>query len=148
VRRATDGRDGAGGSRACHASAVTVSLVWVLPAVLALVEWYAVWRRDRRTQLWAKPAVLVALLVTALVLGATGDTAGIWLLVALVLGLAGDVFLLGESDTRFRLGLVAFLVGHLAYVLCFVTLGLDPQDWNYLSFLVLGACLLATSTRS
>jgi uncharacterized membrane protein YhhN len=123
---------------------VTVSLVWVLPAVLALVEWYAVWRRDRRTQTWAKPAVLVSLIVAAVALGATGDAAGIWLLVALTFGLAGDVFLLGESDTRFRLGLAAFLVGHLAYVLCFATLGLDPQDWNYLSFLVLGACLLAT----
>jgi len=47
-----------------------IDLVWLLPAVLALVEWYAVWRRDRRTQLWAKPAVLVALIVTALALGA------------------------------------------------------------------------------
>ena len=120
------------------------SLVWLLPAVLALVEWYAVWRRDRRTQLWAKPAVLVALILTALVLGATEDAAGVWLLVALVFGLAGDVFLLGASDTRFRLGLASFLVGHLAYVASFIALGLDPQGWNYLSFLVLGGCLLAT----
>ena len=119
-------------------------LVWLLPAVLALVEWYAVWRRDRRTQLWAKPAVLVALIVTALALGATDDAAGIWLLVALVFGLGGDVFLLGDSDTRFRLGLASFLVGHLAYVASFIALGLDPQGWNYLSFLVLGGCLLAT----
>jgi uncharacterized membrane protein YhhN len=120
------------------------SLVWLLPAVLALVEWYAVWRRDRRTQLWAKPAVLVALIVTAVVLGAGEDAAGVWLLVALAFGLAGDVFLLGTTDTRFRLGLAAFLVGHLAYVASFIELGLDPQGWNYLSFLVLGGCLLAT----
>ena len=26
----------------------------------------------------------------------------------------------------------------------FIELGLDPQGWNYLSFLVLGGCLLAT----
>jgi uncharacterized membrane protein YhhN len=120
------------------------SLVWLLPAVLALVEWYAVWRRDRRTQLWAKPAVLVALIVTAVVLGAGEDAAGVWLLVALAFGLAGDVFLLGTTDTRFRLGLASFLVGHLAYVASFIELGLDPQGWNYLSFLVLGGCLLAT----
>ncbi len=120
------------------------SLVWLLPAVLALIEWYAVWRRDRRTQLWAKPAVLVALIVTAVVLGAGEDAAGVWLLVALAFGLAGDVFLLGTTETRFRLGLAAFLVGHLAYVASFIELGLDPQGWNYLSFLVLGGCLLAT----
>ena len=119
-------------------------LVWLLPAALALVEWYAVWRRDRRTQLWAKPAVLGALIVTALALGATDHAAGVWLLVALTFGLVGDVFLLGESDTRFRLGLAAFLIGHLAYVASFIQVGLDPQSWNYVSFLVLGACLLAT----
>lgn len=118
--------------------------IWALPAALALVDWYAVARQDRRTEAWAKPAVLLALIVTALVLGATGSTAGVWLLVALVFGLAGDVFLLGRTDTRFRLGLAAFLVGHLAFVASFVALGLDPQGWNYLSLLVLGACLLAT----
>lgn len=121
-----------------------ISLVWLLPAVLALVEWYAVWRDDRRTQTWAKPAVLIALTLTALALGAADDAAGRWLLLALVCGLAGDVLLLGATDARFRLGLTAFLVGHLAYVASFGQLGLDPQAWNYLSFLVLGACLLAT----
>lgn len=112
--------------------------------MLALIDWYAVARGDRRTETWAKPATLVALIVAALVLGATDSSAGAWLLIALVLGLAGDVFLLGDSDTRFRLGLAAFLVGHLAYVASFISLGLDPQGWNYLAFLVLGACLLAT----
>jgi uncharacterized membrane protein YhhN len=123
---------------------VTSSLVWLLPAAFALTDWYAVWRADRRTEVWSKPATLVALIVTALVLGATDTSAGWWLLVALVFGLAGDVFLLERSETRFRLGLAAFLVGHLAFVLCFVRLGLDPQGWNYVSLLVLGACLVAT----
>jgi uncharacterized membrane protein YhhN len=123
---------------------VTGSLVWLLPAVCALVDWYAVWRGDRRTEQWAKPATLVALIVATLVLGATDTTAGRWLLVALVFGLAGDVALLEKSDSRFRLGLAAFLVGHVAFVLCFIQVGLDAQGWNYLSFLVLGACLLAT----
>jgi uncharacterized membrane protein YhhN len=121
-----------------------VRLVWLLPLACALADWYAVWRGDRRTERWAKPATLVTLIVAAVVLGATDDAAGVWLLVALVFGLAGDVFLLERSDSRFRLGLAAFLVGHLAFVFCFVELGLDPQGWNYLSLLVLAACLLAT----
>ena len=115
-----------------------------LPAVLALVDWYAVARGDRRTETWAKPAVLAALIVTALVLGATDTTPGLWLLVALALGLVGDVFLLGDSDTRFRLGLAAFLVGHLGYVVCFATLGLDPAEWAWVAWVVLLVCLLVT----
>jgi uncharacterized membrane protein YhhN len=119
-------------------------LIWVLPAVLALIDWYAVWRGDRRTETWAKPAVLVALIVTALVLGATGSAAGVWLLVALVFGLAGDVFLLGRSEVRFQLGLAAFLVGHLAFVVSFTRLGLDPATWAWLAWVVLLGALLAT----
>jgi uncharacterized membrane protein YhhN len=119
-------------------------LIWLLPAVLALVDWNAVAREDRRTETWAKPAVLGSLIVTALVLGATDTTAGVWLLVALALGLVGDVFLLDDSDTRFRLGLAAFLVGHLAYVVCFVKLGLDPAGWSWVAWIILLACLLAT----
>jgi uncharacterized membrane protein YhhN len=123
---------------------VTASLIWVLPAVLALVDWYAVWRGDHRTETWAKPAVLVALLVTALVLGATESPAGVWLLVALLFGLAGDVLLLEKSDLRFQLGLASFLVGHLAFVVSFVRLGLDPADWAWVAWVVLLTCLLAT----
>jgi uncharacterized membrane protein YhhN len=121
-----------------------VDLLWVLPAVLALVDWYAVARDDRRTETWAKPATLVALVVVALALGATDTSAGWWLLVALVLGLAGDVFLLGDSDTRFRLGLASFLVGHLAFVVSFIRLGLDQPGWLWIAWLVLFACLIAT----
>jgi uncharacterized membrane protein YhhN len=121
-----------------------VTVTWVLPAVLAVVDWYAVARDDRRTERWAKPATLVALIVVALVLGATGSNAGGWLLVALFLGLAGDVLLLGDSDTRFRLGLAAFLVGHLAFVVSFTRLGLDPAGWAWVAWVVLLLCLLAT----
>lgn len=121
-----------------------MELIWALPAVLAVVDWFAVAREDRRTETWAKPATLVALVVVALVLGATGSGAGLWLLVALVLGLAGDVFLLGDSDSRFRLGLAAFLVGHLAYVVSFTRVGIDPAGWAWLAWVVLLVCLLAT----
>ena len=99
----------------------------MLPAAAALVDWYAVARDDRRTEVVAKPLVLVSLIVAAVVLGATDSTAGRWLLVALFFGLVGDVALLGDSLARFQAGLGAFLVGHLAFVVCFVALGLHPS---------------------
>jgi uncharacterized membrane protein YhhN len=121
-----------------------VQVVWLLPATLAPVDWYAVARGDRRTETWAKPAVLLALIVAALVLGATDSRPGLWLLGALALGLVGDVFLLGDSDIRFRLGLAAFLIGHLGYVACFAKLGLDPGAWAWVAWVVLLICLLVT----
>lgn len=119
-------------------------IIWLLPAALAVVDWYAVWRGDRRTETWAKPATLVGLIAVALVLGATDSSAGWWLLVALCFGLAGDVLLLEKSDLRFQLGLAAFLVGHLAFVVSFTRLGLDPAGWAWAAWVVLGTCLIAT----
>jgi uncharacterized membrane protein YhhN len=123
---------------------VGAELVWVLPVVLAVVDWWAVARGDRRTEVWAKPATLAALTVTAAVLGAADSTPGRWLLVALVFGLLGDVALLGESLDRFRAGVAAFLVGHLAYLACFATLGLPRPGWSWAVLVVLAASLVAT----
>ena len=119
-------------------------VIWVLPACFALVDWYAVAREDRRTETWAKPLVLSSLLVVAVVLGATSSTAGVWLLVALVFGLLGDVALLSDSLPRFRAGVAAFLVGHLAYVACFASLGLATPAWSWAGLVVLAAALFAT----
>jgi uncharacterized membrane protein YhhN len=121
-----------------------VDLIWLLPAVSAVTDWYAVARGDRRTETWAKPATLVALVLAALVLGAADTSAGLWLLLGLLFGLAGDVFLLDDSDTRFRLGLTAFLLGHLAFVVSFARLGLDPPGWQWVAWVVLFGCLVIT----
>ena len=118
--------------------------IWVLPACFALVDWYAVARDDRRTETWAKPLVLASLVVAAVVLGATETAAGVWLLVALVFGLLGDVALLSDSLPRFRAGVWAFLVGHLAYLVCFASLGLTMPAWSWTGLAVLAVALFAT----
>jgi len=124
---------------------VRAEAIWVLPACFALVDWYAVARDDRRTEFWAKPLVLSSLIVAAVVLGATETAAGIWLLVALVFGLLGDVALLSDSLPRFRAGVGAFLVGHLAYVACFASLGLTMiPAWSWGGLVVLAVALIAT----
>ncbi len=118
--------------------------IWVLPACFALVDWYAVARDDRKTEVWAKPLVLASLIVAAVVLGATETAAGIWLLVALGFGLLGDVALLSDSLPRFRAGVLAFLVGHLAYLVCFASLGLTMPAWSWIGLAILGVALFAT----
>jgi len=123
---------------------VTSQLIWLLPAAAALLDWYAVAREDRSLERIAKPATLLSLIVAALVLGALDADGGGWLLVALVLGLVGDVFLLGKSDARFRGGLAAFLVGHVAYVLCFADSGLPRPGWSWLGLLAVAGAFVVT----
>lgn len=96
-------------------------------AATALLDWHAVCRDHRRVEKVAKPLVMALLAALALTLGAGGTGTGRWLLAAIVLGGVGDVFLLGDSGPRFLGGLGAFLLGHLAYVAAFVSLGLDPR---------------------
>ena len=82
--------------------------------VFAVVDWVAVARRAKRVEYAAKPAVLVALLIYA----ATGPAASPWLLAALVLSLCGDVALMLPADL-FVVGLAAFLLAHVAYIIDF-----------------------------
>ena len=70
----------------------------MLPGAAALVDWYAVARDDRRTEVVAKPLVLVSLIVAAVVLGRS-DSPGRRLAAGrrCSSGWSGDVALLGDS---------------------------------------------------
>lgn len=126
----------------------------VLFVVIAVTNWVAVAQEDRRTEGVVKPAALLALVTAALAGGALDSTAGVWLVVALLLGTAGDVLLLGDSERRFLGGLGAFLVGHLAYVACFATLGISISWWlaggaaALAGALVTGRAVLPATLRS
>ena len=91
-------------------------------AVAALVDWVAVARDDTRLEYAAKPAVLVALVLAAVVLPASHTDLvhrQWWFVAALVCCLAGDVLLMVPLDL-FVPGLAAFLVGHVLYIVGFL----------------------------
>ncbi len=95
----------------------------VAAIIAAAVDWVAVVRDDPRTERFAKPAVIVALILVVFTLRSDVPAAVPWVFVALVASLLGDVFLLPGG--RFRPGLAAFLVAHLAYIVAFVQRPLD-----------------------
>jgi uncharacterized membrane protein YhhN len=88
----------------------------VVAAVLAAGDWLAVAREDERLEYVCKPGVLVALVGVALTLDPAHGDVRAWFVLALVLSLAGDVFLMLPSD-RFVAGLASFLLAHVAYVI-------------------------------
>lgn len=123
---------------------MTYALAGSVFAVAALVNWWSVAVRHRRAMVVSKPLALAALIAVALAGGAASHTAGRWLLVGLVLCLAGDVFLLSRSDPAFIGGLTSFLLGHVAYVITFITLGLDEEAWALIGVMGMVACVIAT----
>lgn len=110
--------------------------------VAAGVDWWAVATRRHGVERLAKPAVLVALLAVAALVGGPPSLLA-WVLVALGLGLVGDVLLLEDGEGRFVGGLAAFLLGHLAWVGAFVVLGLDAPARGWLGAAVVLVALAA-----
>jgi uncharacterized membrane protein YhhN len=106
--------------------AVAVGLVAAF-ATLAGANWCSVERvRSQRSQVAiTKSGATVTLVVFAGWAGEmAGDARGA-LVVAVVLCLAGDILLLGRSDGRFLAGLSAFALGHAAYVVCALLVGVE-----------------------
>lgn len=83
--------------------------------LVAVVDWFAVATDRRPLEYVAKPATMVLLIAAALAIDPSDDTQRTWFVVALVLSLAGDVFLMLPRDL-FVAGLASFLLGHLAYI--------------------------------
>ena len=121
-------------------------LLWAAYAVAAVADWWAIAAGRRAVEVIAKPAAMVALIGVVLASDLTGATRT-WLLVALALCLVGDVMLLGDSEPAFRGGLAAFLLGHLAYAVLFLHLGVAVSWWLAGAVLTL-ALLLPVGGRS
>ena len=115
-------------AQAGAASRVTAT-AWVLLAAAgacAIADWIVVapGTRGNRFEYLLKPATMVALIAVALVLEPESAAQRAWFVAALVLSLAGDVFLMLPADL-FVAGLASFLLAHLAYVVGFVVAGFD-----------------------
>ena len=89
-----------------------------LAAIASAGDLTSILRHDRRLEFATKPAVMVLLIVAALLLRPASQGERALFVVALVLGLAGDVFLM-LPDRFLIAGIAAFLLGHLAYVVGF-----------------------------
>ena len=82
---------------------------------------------QRGVWIW-KPLAAASFLAAAWLWGAPASEYGRRILVGLALCTCGDVLLIPRGETSFRLGLVAFLCGHLAYAAAFLTRPLYLED--------------------
>lgn len=108
-----------------------------LAAISAVADWIAVSARRKRLEYVAKPAVMVFLLAVVALMETTDSNLRIWIIVALLTSLAGDVFLMLPRD-KFVLGLASFLLAHIAYTIAF---GMEFER-PAIFFFVLGALIV------
>ena len=120
---------------------------WVLVAVTVAADWWARWRGPARLETIAKPAATVAIGALALVVSDGGPaTARVAAGVGFALCLVGDVALLDAVDD-FVLGLASFLLGHVAFVVMFVALGLDRRWLGLVAVAPVGAVAATVGQR-
>ncbi len=97
---------------------------FILGLGVALIDWIAVARSNRKLEYLAKPTVMVILILGLVVYGQILPSALGWLFLAgLLFSLLGDVLLMLPAN-RFIPGLLAFLAAHVIYVLAFNLEGL------------------------
>ncbi len=112
-------------------------LVCTIVSVLALcVLLYGESRETAPVIYISKPLASLAFILVAVTGGALGDTRtpySTWLVIGLVLGAGGDVALMLPGKRAFLIGLVLFLLGHIAYVVAFtrvVEIGAWPSVYS------------------
>lgn len=95
--------------------------VYIFPfvAVVTLAGLLYAEKTDKRRLVYVfKPLTSLLFILTALS-GGIGGIFSVWLFIGLVLCLVGDVALIPKSRRWFMVGLVAFLLGHVCYILAF-----------------------------
>lgn len=106
-------------------------ILWLMLALVATAaEIFAVQKNNRQMEFFAKPAVMIFLLIwlyssTAL----QGNT--LWFGLGLVFSLVGDVLLIYPSNRMFILGLIAFLFTHIFYIIGFREELLHFTGWSF-----------------
>jgi uncharacterized membrane protein YhhN len=121
-----------------------IPLGLVAATVVAVIGLLLSEHRGWRPGVWvAKPLASTGFIAVALAAGALETPYGQAVMVALVLCWVGDVFLIPKgASALFLVGLVSFLLGHVAFAVAFTLCGPDPLWMAIAAVLLLPPALL------
>ncbi len=89
--------------------------------VLCVLNLLDLKKDEPKTNKITKPLLMPMLALTYFLAVRGSGNLEIYLLAALLCGFLGDTFLLGTTDKLFACGLVAFLAGHIFYILLYLS---------------------------
>jgi uncharacterized membrane protein YhhN len=116
-------------------------ILYFISLIIAAIDWIAVAKKYKPVEYFAKPAVMISLLIWVLQSGGNNSFL-IWFELGIVFSLAGDLFLMLPKE-RFLAGLISFLLAHICYLTGFSS---APPPINFAS-IVLAVIILITSLR-
>jgi uncharacterized membrane protein YhhN len=119
------------GAHGIRENAEVTTAAWVLlaaAAVLAVGDWLAVVLGSKPLEYVCKPGTTAALVGVAATLDPASSDQRAWFVAALILSLAGDVFLMLPGD-RFVPGLGSFLLAQVAFTVGFAQRGGSAEGY-------------------
>ena len=112
-------------------------MFWIAALIFAALEALALWKKWTRLEYLAKPAVMIVLLLWLWTTTGLGGAA-LWFGLGILLSLTGDILLMISLDRLFLVGLVAFLLGHLAYLVGFNIPIPEISAWGFVLAVIVG----------
>ena len=127
---------------------MAVAGLFVIGFAVAGLDWWAVEQRRHDIERFAKPAVMLVLLVIVAIadLGAAVDAARWPFAIAVALSLVGDVALLPRFD-NFLAGLGAFLAAHVAYIVGLLSIDRDASWLTWVGVVVVVVAINTVGVR-
>src|SRR5688572_14462159 len=110
---------------------------WITAGVTAVAVVVCVTAANPAVSAASKMAASTAFLAAALAAGALHNSYGLALMLGLCLSWWGDLLLLSEREALFLLGLLSFLLAHMAYAAAFTLPGLDATIAAIAAFVLL-----------
>lgn len=116
-----------------------LTLLVLLSAIFCISAKYPI---SKKQLLIFKPLTLILIVVIATIFPATESYYKIFIVAGLVLSLLGDMFLI-YPEQHFKKGLIAFLFGHVFYIIAFtVSSGVHFTLWIFLPIALVGILYL------
>lgn len=101
-------------------------LPWIVLTSAALaLNLFGEWRKQRVLIWVGKPLASTGFVLAAATRHAHETGYGTAILIALLLSFAGDILLIPKSQRVFKVGILTFLAGHLAFCVAFIIRGLS-----------------------
>lgn len=117
----------------------TLSILVFLSGILCIRAKYKV---SKYQLLIFKPLTLILIISIVLIFPTTEEKYKLFILSGLLFSLLGDVYLIFPKQ-HFKKGLIAFLVGHICYIIAFiVSTGIHYTVWIYLPIATIGIIYL------
>ena len=107
-------------------------MIWLLYIILSGIHLSFIFLGKNDWLLFTKPLLMPVLMLIIITQTKLKNNRMRWLLAGVFLGGLGDVFLMGQGQMYFALGLVAFLIGHLIYIYVFAQEVIREKKTHYL----------------